>query len=86
MRQAKIVVELPCFNDLARFGKREEHVFVQAFVTQAAVEDSTQAFCIVICRPFSPILLRLQVEQLLQTFPTGIFGPHITKWRRLGMT
>ena len=33
-----IVIEPPCFNGLACFGEREKHVFVQAFVTQAAVE------------------------------------------------
>ena len=38
MRAAMIVIEPPCFNGLARFGKREKHVFVQTFVTQAAVE------------------------------------------------
>ena len=38
MRPAMIVIVPPCFNDLARFGEREKHVFVETFVTQAAVE------------------------------------------------
>ena len=38
VRPAVVVIEPPCFNRLACFGEREKHVFVEAFVTQAAVE------------------------------------------------
>ena len=38
VRAAVIVVIAPRFDDLAGLGKTEEHVLIQAFISQPAVE------------------------------------------------
>ena len=41
-----VVVDLPCFDDLASLGEVAKDMFVQAFVAQAPVEAFKKAFCI----------------------------------------
>jgi hypothetical protein len=38
MRPVGIVVDPPCFDDATRHRQPPEHMFVQAFVAEAAVE------------------------------------------------
>ena len=45
MRVHVIVVVAPRLDDLAGFAQPDEHVFVEAFISQPLLKDSMKAFC-----------------------------------------